>query len=105
MRIAVSTVRARLTLWHAAALTLVVCLFAAGVFIFVRMSLYRALDQQIQEDLATIDKVYREEGLSIGSLAAKLGISQPQLANALSGRFGLSLESAARLLAWLREAA
>ena len=74
MRIAVSTVRARLTLWHAAALTLVVCLFAVGVFIFVRMSLYRALDQQIQEDLATIDKVYREETGDLGELASRTGM-------------------------------
>src|SRR5262245_9763967 len=71
MRIASPTVRARLTLWHAAALTLVVCLFAAGVFVFVRSSLYRSLDQQIREDLATIEKVYREETGDLGELALR----------------------------------
>jgi heavy metal sensor kinase len=61
MRIAGPTIRARLTLWHAGALTLIICVFAVGVFLFVRASLYRSLDQHIQEDLATIEKVYREE--------------------------------------------
>src|SRR5262249_17995779 len=74
MRIASPTVRARLTLWHAAALTLVVCLFAAGVFVFVRSSLYRSLDQQIREDLATIEKVYREETGDLGELALRTGM-------------------------------
>ena len=74
MRITVPTVRARLTLWHAAALTLVVCLFAVGVFVFVRTSLYRTLDQQIREDLATIEKVYREETGDLGELALRTGM-------------------------------
>ena len=74
MRIAVPTVRARLTLWHAAALTLVVCLFAAGVFVFVRTSLYRSLDQQLREDLATIEKVYHEETGDLGELALRTGM-------------------------------
>ena len=74
MRNAVPTVRARLTLWHAAALTLVVCLFAVGVFVFVRTSLHRTLDQQIREDLATIEKVYREETGDLGELALRTGM-------------------------------
>jgi hypothetical protein len=47
----------------------------------------------------------RARGVTQDQLAAELGISQPQLANALAGRFGLSPEPAARLLAWLRQAA
>ena len=47
----------------------------------------------------------RARGVTQDELAAELGISQPQLANALAGRFGLSPEPAARLLAWLRKAA
>jgi hypothetical protein len=47
----------------------------------------------------------RARGVTQGELAAELGISQPQIANALAGRFGLSGDVAARLLAWLREAA
>ena len=74
MRIALPTVRARLTLWHAGALTLVICLFAVGVFLFVRASLYRSLDQQVREDLATIEKVYREETGDLGELALRTGM-------------------------------
>jgi heavy metal sensor kinase len=71
MRITCPTIRTRLTLWHAAALTLVICVFAVGVFLFVRASLYRSLDQQIQEDLATIEKIYREETGDLGELALR----------------------------------
>jgi len=73
MRIAGPTVRVRLTLWHAGALTLVICVFAIGVFLFVRASLYRSLDQQIREDLTTIEKVYREETGDLGELALRTG--------------------------------
>ena len=34
MRIAALSVRTRLTLWHAGALTLIVCVFAVGVLLF-----------------------------------------------------------------------
>jgi transcriptional regulator with XRE-family HTH domain len=47
----------------------------------------------------------RARGITQDELAALLGISQPQLANALASRFGLSPEPASRLLAWLRKAA
>jgi plasmid maintenance system antidote protein VapI len=47
----------------------------------------------------------RARGVTQEQLAAELGISQPQLANALACRFGLSPEVAARLLSWLQEAA
>jgi len=71
MTSALPTVRSRLTLWHAGALTLVICVFAVGVFLFVRASLQRSLDQQIREDLATIEKVYREETGDLGELALR----------------------------------
>ena len=74
MSIAHPTVRSRLTLWHAGALTLVICVFAVGVFVFVRASLHRSLDQRIREDLATIEKVYREETGDLGELALRTGM-------------------------------
>jgi len=73
MRIALPTVRARLTLWHAGALTLVICIFAVGVLLFVRASLYRSLDEQVREDLAAIEKVYRDEVGDLGELALRTG--------------------------------
>jgi Bifunctional DNA primase/polymerase, N-terminal len=60
----------------------------------------------LPDDLAALVRAeMRARGVTQDELAAQLGISQPQLANALAGRFGLSPEPAARLLAWLREAA
>jgi hypothetical protein len=54
---------------------------------------------------ASVRAEMRARGVTQDELAAEVGISQPQLANALAGRFGLSHRTAARLLAWLREAA
>lgn len=57
-------------------------------------------------DLAALVRAeMRARGVTQDELAAELGISQPQLANALACRFGLSPEPASRLLAWLRKAA
>jgi transcriptional regulator with XRE-family HTH domain len=47
----------------------------------------------------------RAHGITQDELAAELGISQPQLANALARRFGLSPTTGQRLLDWLRRAA
>jgi Bifunctional DNA primase/polymerase, N-terminal len=54
---------------------------------------------------ASVRAEMRARGVTQDVLAANLGISQPQLANALAGRFGLSPEPAARLLAWLGKVA
>ena len=75
MKLATPSVRTRLTLWHAGVLALVVCVFSAGVLLFVRARLYGALDQQLGQDLATIEKVYREETGDLGELAHRMGIT------------------------------
>lgn len=75
MRSGPTSVRARLTLWHAGVLTLIICVFSTGIFFFVRARLYGALDQQIGHDLATIEKVYREETGDLGELAHRMGIT------------------------------
>ena len=60
----------------------------------------------IPPDMAVLARAeMRARGVTQDELAMILGISQPQLANALAGRFGLSPDPAARLLAWLRKAA
>jgi len=79
MRVLAPSVRARLTLWHAGVLALVICIFSAGILLFVRARLYRALDQQIGDDLATIEKVYREETGDLGELAHRMGITRFQV--------------------------
>src|SRR5215831_6959138 len=75
MTIADPSLRARLTLWHAAALAVVICMFSSGIFVFVKARLYWALDQQISDDLATIERVYREETGDLGELAHRMGIT------------------------------
>jgi len=69
------SVRMRLTLWHAGVLTLVICAFAVGIYGFVRARLYAALDRQLEDELATIEKVYREETGDLGELAHRMGIA------------------------------
>ena len=71
----IPSVRWRLTLWHAGILTLVICVFAVGIFGFVRARLYAALDREIEADLTTIEKVYREETGDLGELAHRMGIA------------------------------
>jgi heavy metal sensor kinase len=80
MRFVAPSVRARLTLWHAGVLALVVCVFSAGVLLIVRARLYRELDQQIGHDLAAIEKVYREEAGDLGKLALRMGSTRFEVA-------------------------
>ena len=75
MTIAPSGVRRRLTLWHAAVLGVIVCVFSVGILLFVRVRLYRGLDEQIASDLTAIEKVYREETGDLGELSHRMGIT------------------------------
>jgi heavy metal sensor kinase len=69
------SVRTRLSLWHAGVLAMIICLFSAGTLLFVRARLYRALDEQLRQDLATIEKVYREETGDLGELDHRMGMT------------------------------
>jgi heavy metal sensor kinase len=75
MRIALPSVRVRLTLWHAGVLAVIIGLFAVGTLLFVRARLYHALDEQIGHDLATIEQVYREETGDLGELDHRMGMT------------------------------
>jgi heavy metal sensor kinase len=75
MRIRPPSVRARLTLWYAAALTLIICIFAVGILLFVRTRLYAALDTQLGREIATIDRIYREEPDELKDLASHWGVT------------------------------
>jgi hypothetical protein len=79
-------------------------MFGAPVFdLAVERSYRRGL---VPVDIATLVRAeMRARVVTQDELATLLGISQPQLANALAGRFGLSSNPAARLLTWLRMAA
>ena len=73
MKVSGPSLRVRLTLWHASVLAVVICVFSAGIFVFVKAQLYRTLDQQIGDDLATIEHVYREETGDLGELGRRIG--------------------------------
>ena len=68
------SVRVRLTLWHAGVLALIVTVFAAAIFLFVRARLYRALDAQLALDLASVERVYVEEAGELPDLDHRLGL-------------------------------
>ena len=75
MRIRPPSVRARLTLWHAGVLTLIVCIFSAGILHFVEERLYAGLDTQLERQIATIGRIYREEPDELKDLASHWGIT------------------------------
>ena len=75
MRFRSPSVRARLTFWHAGVLTLIVCIFSAGILLFVKARLYAGLDAQLRQEIATIGKVYREEPDELRDLASHWGIT------------------------------
>jgi heavy metal sensor kinase len=79
MRLTGLSLRSRLTLWHAGVLTLVICAFSAGIFVFVKARLYRTLDQQVADDLGGIEHVYREETGDLGELGRRMGLTQFQV--------------------------
>jgi len=75
MRLHPPNVRVRLTLWHAGVLTLIVCIFSAGILLFVRDRLYAGLDAQLAREIGTISRVYREEPEELKDLASHWGIT------------------------------
>jgi heavy metal sensor kinase len=68
-------VRARLTLWYAGVLALIVCIFSAGILHFVEERLYAGLDTQLGRQIETIDKIYREEPAELTDLGSDWGIT------------------------------
>ena len=62
MRWRPSSVRMRLTLWYAAALTIILLLYAVGVYAFVRHSFYGELDRQVNEDFEVAEALLTREG-------------------------------------------
>jgi heavy metal sensor kinase len=73
------SIRARFALWHAGVLTLIICIFAAGILVFVRASLFAGVDRQLLRALTTIDWVYHHESDEIQDLASESGIVLFQL--------------------------
>ena len=74
MRLRPRSVRTRLTLWHAAVLTTVVCAFSAAIFFFVRIRLLDDLDAHLGRNLATIEATYREAPDELAEAYTRSGI-------------------------------
>jgi heavy metal sensor kinase len=87
MRFRLPSVRARLTLWYAGVLTLIVCIFSVGILLFVEARLYAGLDAQLGREIATIDKVYREEPQELKDLASHWGVTLFQVDEGGSVRY------------------
>src|SRR5215510_7940068 len=60
---------------HAGVLTLIVCAFSTGIFLFVRTRLFHELEQQLDRELATVERVYREEPAELRDLDPHWGIT------------------------------
>jgi hypothetical protein len=73
------SVRARLAIWHAGVLTLIICIFSAGIFLFVGARLYADLDTQLAREFGTITRGYREEPVELKDLATHSGITLFQI--------------------------
>ena len=69
MRLRPRSVRIRLTFWYTAALAGIVLSFALGIYLFVRASLLRQIDGQLERDLATVTRVVRDEPNEMNELA------------------------------------
>src|SRR5689334_24608832 len=69
------SVRTRLTLWHAAVLTVIVCAFSAGIFFFVRVRLFDDLDAHLRRDLSTVETTYREAPTELSEAETRAGVN------------------------------
>lgn len=61
MRLAPASVRARLTLWHALFMALVLAVFGLGIYVYMRESLYAQIDARLEEHLALVAATARTD--------------------------------------------
>ncbi|BDG10762.1 ATP-binding protein [Anaeromyxobacter paludicola] len=74
MKLRPGSVRTRLALWHAGALTLIVCGFSAAVFLIARAQLLRDLDASLARDVATIERTYRQADYDLIEVETRAGV-------------------------------
>ncbi len=56
------SIRGRLTLWYTLTLTVVLVLYAGGVFLFLRYNLFAELDRQLHEDFEVAEQILERMG-------------------------------------------
>jgi heavy metal sensor kinase len=68
------SVRARLTLWHAAVLAVIVCAFSAAVFLLVRAQLFADLDARLDRELAAVERTWQADPGEVFEAETRAGI-------------------------------
>jgi heavy metal sensor kinase len=68
------SVRARLTLWHAAVLAVIICSFSAAVFLLVRAQLFADLDSRLDRDLSAVERTWRADPGEVSEAETRAGI-------------------------------
>jgi heavy metal sensor kinase len=64
------SIRARLTFWYAGVLAAILLLYGAGVYVFVRQSLYQELDRRLRDDFEAAEEgLERREDGEVGRRA------------------------------------
>ena len=68
-----SSVRLRLALWYSAAVALVLLIYAAGVYVFVRNSLRDELDRALHDDFEIVEQLLDTKASETGAWPATSG--------------------------------
>ena len=74
MSVVPKSVRARLTLWHAAVLAVIVCAFSAAVFLLVRAQLFADLDARLDRELAAVERTWLADPGEVSEAETRAGI-------------------------------
>jgi heavy metal sensor kinase len=75
------SIRSRLSFWHAAVLTLIVCAFSGGTYYFVNTQLCADADEELGRTLASVRRVYRDDPGQIKDLELRFAIPFFRIAN------------------------
>jgi len=69
------SIRARLTLWHASVLAVVILVFSAGTFFSAWLWLYHDLDRRLASDMTTVAAAHRMGTQELGELETQVGMT------------------------------
>jgi len=74
------SIRARLTLWHAGVLAVIILIFSAGTFLFARLWLYHDLDRRLGNDLMVVATAHRAGPEELEELETQVGLTLFEIA-------------------------
>lgn len=61
MKLPLRTIRMQLTLWFAAALTVIILIFAGSIYLFVRTNLEHDMEERLEQQITAVERVLRED--------------------------------------------